>query len=262
MALRKNLTDPRFYWVRERLFLASRTAGGAPAAVAAMSSDGKKIATLQYKAISFIDPDGQLAVYRRWTKEASLSGLTWVDDQTVALLSHESKGHGQERVTSAVLSTIRSDGTVVSSRELGIAPGSGSTSTGELAVSPDGQHIVISYGDEVHFLDGAGKVIASATTKDAAATQPADKNWLLVQPTFTPDSKRVAFKRMLAKGDVTPRTAEIVFFSPEGKELSSVAIPAIEPGTTRPAEAATQAASSPTQPASGPASKPAKKGGG
>jgi len=56
----------------------------------------------------------------------------------------------------------------------------------------------------------------------------------LVQPTFAPDSQRVAFKLMPKEEGAYPRAAAIVFCTPAGEEVSRVAIPKIDPATTRP----------------------------
>jgi hypothetical protein len=56
------------------------------------------------------------------------------------------------------------------------------------------------------------------------ATWQSEQN-VLVQPTFTPDSKRVAFKLVSAKAK---RAVAIVFFSPQGRQLSRVPIPLLE----------------------------------
>ena len=75
----------------------------------------------------------------------------------------------------------------------------------------------------------------SAAPSGAAIVSKGGDTRLLAQPTFTPDSKRVAFKYLTQEKDSYPRVEAIVFFSPQGKELSRVPIPRIAPGTTRPA---------------------------
>ena len=56
----------------------------------------------------------------------------------------------------------------------------------------------------------------------------------MFRPTFTPDSKRVAFKYLTEKDELA-RTSAIVFFTPEGKEVGRVAIPAAKPPASKPA---------------------------
>jgi hypothetical protein len=141
---------------------------------------------------------------------------------------------------------LRTDGTVVRTNQDVPAPDKGEELT-DLAVAPDGTHMVVSYGSKVFFMDAEGKVIQTWPATTAPTTQPSLEEYL-VQPTFTPDSKLVAFK-YLAKDEDYVRTVAIVFFTPEGKEVSRAAIPRIKPGTTRPASqpATSQPASAPTE---------------
>ena len=82
--------------------------------------------------------------------------------------------------------------------------------------------MVIALGDSVYFMRREGKVLKTWRHKKD----------LLVQPTFTPSSRRVAFKHMSTS---ERRATAIVFFTPDGREVARVKIPPIEPGTTRPA---------------------------
>jgi hypothetical protein len=101
-----------------------------------------------------------------------------------------------------------------------------------LAIAPSGKSLVLCFGNEVFFVNADGKV-AGAWHGDA------DKGPQLADPTFTPDSKRVAFKKMVSAGGDTQRAASIVFFTPEGKEEAAADIPAAKlptPPAEKPAE--------------------------
>ena len=183
------------------------------------SPDGKTVAVLQPRAVGFIRTDGSKATYVRWDKEPSRAGLAWVDDKTLAILR---AGDGGDRAgKQAVLDFVTTDGQMLPAKTLPIAGQGDQEESGQLAVAPDGKHMVVSFGSSVHFMRSDGKVL---------------KSWkhdsdLLVQPTFTPDSKTLAFKYML---EDEGRASAVVFFTPAGKELSRVKIPQIPPGTTRP----------------------------
>jgi hypothetical protein len=216
-----------------------QTVLAAPAGPAVLSPDGKTIAAFTSHAIAFIAADGQTATYVRWDKEASLSGLAWRDNRTLAVL--ESFGRAQSPFTApattatapgetALVHLVRTDGTILKPITLSLPPdvSNQAGTTGQLAVALDGKGMVLSFVKEVFFLDANGKVL---------------KHWrgqeeMLVQPTFTPDSNQVAFKSLSEDEKVGyTRTSAIVFFTPEGKELKRVPVPPIKPGTTHPATA-------------------------
>jgi len=188
----------------------------APATVAMLSPDGKMLAALHDKTVLFVATDGQRTTAVRWEKDLSASGIVWTDNQTLALLSPDDN---QVR-----LHRLRTDGQLVRSTTLPSPKVTADLSTGELAIAPDGKHMVVAYGKEVQFLDANGKVLRRWQS---------DKE-MLSQPTFAPDGKRVAFKRF-AGTDKHSTVSQIVLFSPEGKRLSAEALP--PPPASRPAKA-------------------------
>jgi hypothetical protein len=122
---------------------------------------------------------------------------------------------------------VRADGTVVGSVHLGLPEHNyAEAATGELAVTQDGKHAVVSYVEDVFFLRVGEGLIKHLQCGEERG---------LVQPTFTPDSKLVAFKYMEEEEGSYPRATAIAFFTPEGAEVSRVPIPRIDPATTRPA---------------------------
>jgi hypothetical protein len=155
-----------------------------------------------------------------------------VDNAALGVLRHNLPADKVNK--EVIVDFISVDGTPRGSKTLPLPGQRDKDEAGELAFAPDGKHMVISFGKEVHFMTVEGKVLKAWKH---------DKD-LLVQPTFTPDSKQVAMKYMAQD---ERRATAIVFFTPEGKELSRVAIRPIPPGTTRPAE----------KPATAPAEKPA-----
>lgn len=217
----------------------------APAIVAALSPDGKTLGVLMKKAIGFIRTDGNLAVYRRCPEksEPSPSGLAWANNSTLAVL-----GTTEHKGVSA-LYLFPHDGAEPRRRELPIdipqnAGHSGDVEVGELAVAPDGKYMVVSYGKAAYFLTIDGKLLAEWPGEYAAQTQKSGMSGLC-QPTFSPDSKQVAFKAFM--GD-RKAAAAIVYFTFKGKQLATVPIPELPEGTTRPAEEGTTSQSA-TEPA-------------
>ena len=192
-----------------------------PAAAALLSPDTKTAAVVQDKALGFIQTDGQRAFYIRREREdtPSASGLAWINNGTLVILKmpHSEQKKGKE----IALDLVSSDGSLLREEILPLVGQGDEFDRGEIAVAPDGRHMAISFGPRVYFLETYGEVLnAWQHEKD-----------LLVQPTFTADSTLVAFKYM--KGD-EQRAAAIVFFTPEGTEVSRVEIPKIEPGTIQP----------------------------
>ena len=203
----------------------------APADVSALSPDGKTVAILKEPAIGFADTDGERVLYRRWAQPSSLSGIGWFDNQTLAMIS--GKGEDPNKPRTLVLNLVRKDGGEVKAEELAVQLESHGEGQVELAVAPDRKHIVIASEGQLFFLNGEGKVLNKIESPKQPESQPPQKpSEGFYQPTFTPDSKQVAFK--VASGERNGVSA-IAFFSPEGKELSRVSVPAIKPGTTRPA---------------------------
>ena len=64
---------------------------------------------------------------------------------------------------------------------------------GQLALSPDGKGIVVSFDNVTCFLTSSGKPLSVCEGDDAKG--------YLAQPTFSPDGKQVAFKVMKSLGE-------------------------------------------------------------
>jgi len=189
-----------------------------PAQVGTLSPDGRTAAVMQEGAIGFVRTDGERTIYRRWREDVSLSGMVWIDSTRLALLTADSD--------EPVLQVLLANGDTVETLPLKLPEhASNKTNTGELAIAPDGKHMVVSYGEDVFFMSREGQVLRH---------WHADEKTALVQPTFAPDSKRVAFKFMAEQGGSYPRAESIAFFAPNGSELSRSAIPMIDPVSTRP----------------------------
>jgi roadblock/LC7 domain-containing protein len=186
-----------------------------PVTLATLSPDGKTLAAAADNAITFACTDGSKSTTIRWQGDLSASGVVWADKDTLALLAVKDKAPR--------LDLMKTDGTIARSVELPKPEKMDEGNRGELALAPDGEHMVLAYGSEVHFLAANGKILNKWT----------DEKAILCQPTFSPDGKRVAFKRMTKVGDQTVVT-HIVFYSPEGKEQSTVELPA--PPATQPAK--------------------------
>jgi hypothetical protein len=197
----------------------------APASIAALSPDGSMAAVLQENALGLVRTDGSTALYRRWdTENLSLSGLAWMNKETVGILRIEQTEPGTEAQPAqgkqehvAVIEQVRADGSPAKPLRIPLPPFELDKGlTGELAVAPNAKGLVLSFGHDVFFLKPDGTVLLH--------WHPDDKGPMLVEPTFTPDSMHVAFKKMAKTGE-TDRAAAIVFYAPEGKEESSAEIP-------------------------------------
>jgi hypothetical protein len=224
----------------EKRVLAS---GGAPAT---LSPDGRTLALTTDDALGLIATDGSLALYRRLPTSPA-SGPAWIDARTVAVL--QSKVHPavpihpetpQTAVTTWPASTqpaatqpaasatylihrVRTDGTLLQPVEIPVPAATPTDNINQLAVAPGGRYLAISHGHGVTFASLDGRT----------AQFVGDPQALLEQATFSPDSRRVAVKAMTEAQDKSVRTNAIVFYSPEGKELYRVAIPAVEGATTQ-----------------------------
>jgi len=178
-----------------------------------LSPDGRQLASLWLEkppSLRVAATDGSRAIQVPLPGDASMSGLAWIDNQTLAVLEKIGSAENSPR-----LWIYSADGALRESRTLAPAGKPDKENSGELATSPDGHYLVASAGDAVQFLDRSGRVLG---------TWESEQNFL-VQPTFTPDSKQVAFK-LVSKN--AKRAVAIVFFSPDGRQLSRVPIPLIE----------------------------------
>jgi len=180
-----------------------------------LSPDGRTLVSLPVLDdklhLYFSTIDGRHPVDVRLPDGVSSSGVAWLDNQRLAVLESAAKAGAQ----GPQLHVYSAAGDVLETITLAPIGKASDGDQGELAVSPDGQHLVVSIGQTVRFLDKAGQSLG---------TWQSDTDFL-VQPTFTPDSKQVAFK-LVSKN--AQRTVAIVFFTPEGRRLSRVWIPGIE----------------------------------
>jgi len=194
----------------------------APVATTALSPDGKTLVAFfsEENTIALLATDGSKALYRRWDLEGrlSLSGLVWLDTETVGILRSIDVENDTPLIT---IDRLRSDGTVEDPIRLDLKlPKGEDASCSELAVSPNGEAMVLACGKHVFFLRKDGTILR----------QWEGENECLVQPTFSPDSRCIAFKRMPAdhSNKEVSRVTAIVFFSAEGDELSRAEIPMAE----------------------------------
>jgi hypothetical protein len=216
----------------------------APAQVAALSPDGATIAAFA-GSLALYRPKDDVTVYRRLGHdEGSLSGLAWVDNATVALICNP-------RSAEARLDLFRVDGTPAKSIPLKLPERADrkDTDQGELAVAPNAANMVLVFGKDVFFMKMDGTILRH---------WKGDKE-VLAQPTFTPDSKQVAFKLLVSatpEGKEPNHTAAIVFFSPDGKELRRAEVPAAKPPAP---PAGKEPADKPAAEKEPPETKPAEK---
>ncbi len=194
----------------------------APAALgSALSPDGKLLAVLQQKALAIVETSGERACYRRLNEYMSPAGFAWVDAKTLMALEM-SKDYKQ-----AQLRWFGPEASLLKSAKVSLPPRKEHEEGNfAMAVSPNGQQIVLAFMDETFFLKADGSIV---------------KHWQsekdhLAQPTFSPDGQRVAFKVMEEEqGQEPSRASAIAFFSPAGEELSRVPIPAATVPASQPA---------------------------
>jgi Tol biopolymer transport system component len=198
---------------------------GSPAYQASLSPDGRLLWLVSggpeqegEMVFGFIRTDGQSATYCRWPKSTSLSGTAWVDRDTLAVL--ELKKEGEQ----SWLHLLRPDGSIRRSVpfSLDLKEINNDRNPGELAVAPNGRYAVIALVNDVYFVQTSGKLLRHWH----------DENLVLASPTFSPDSKTVAFKRFGSKD--ASGCDGILFFTPEGKQTEAVAVPPSPPEATRP----------------------------
>lgn len=190
----------------------------APAYVARLSPDGRTVALLQPKVLGFVAADGSKATYHRWDHESSMFGLSWAEPQTVAVYEP------RKNETKSWIHLVKTDGSVKKSVPIEWGKQGEGAELAEAVVSPDGRSMVVSLGKEVLFLSADGTV----------RTRLSDLKQYLARATFSPDSKRVAFK-LLAEKEPCDRVVAIVFYTPDGKELSHVPVPPVAASMTQPA---------------------------
>lgn len=200
-----------------------------PASWARLSPDGKTLAFLHNDTVGFIRTDASKATYVRVNEGVDTGALAWADNDTVAILSKDNsevfvtKRDESKPLNLYTLTFLAADGTRIPLHKVPF-PDPGGDFEG-LATSGRA-HTVVSFGSKVFFLDPAGKTLRCLESA-------ADSEESFVNPVFSPDSKTVALK--LVKGKSSVRAGAIVFFTPDGKELSRVAIPPIPASATRPA---------------------------
>ncbi len=222
-----------------------------------LSSDGRTLAVSldtgndNESIIGLLATDGQTAVYRR-LPFALEAPPVWTDDQTLALIANEEESRTPQSQTSPPLPgaasspaasraahtqpkeptvlrvyRLRRDGTLSKATRVLVPPSpvQGKSTASGIAIAPDGEHMVIANGP----------IVFATTTGRILARWHSDEKIILSKPTFSPDSRQVAFKvsRQIAKNVET--TDAIVFFTQAGRLLNRVRIPPIAAGTTHPA---------------------------
>ncbi len=209
-----------------------------PAAVAALSPDGGTIAALlpdeDALMVTFVSTDGNLVVSRRLDTSVSPWAMVWTDNDTLALVPEVTTGPDQSYEEPVIL-LLRRDGSDAGTITLDIDGESLVNGMLQLAIAPDGKHMVICLPDHVFFFDGQGQLLADLE-------DDTEEEWF-TQPVFTPDSTRVAIKylHLGENEDDYSRVTHIVLFTSEGEEVSRAEIPPIAPGTVTLPDAPTPA---------------------
>jgi hypothetical protein len=229
----------------------SRQVLAASASGPLLSPDRRLLAYVENQAaslIAFVQADGKKSTYVRWSGDGVVRVVGWMNNDTVALLGLTPKApsaqsrpaSSDERLKNASVFFLRSDGTLLP-RRIDLPPDR--ELPGDVAISPDGRRVAACFPQRLVFLDSEGKQRGEAHVPPPGESKKDELPYAFAQPTFAPDGKSLAVKLMTNDGAY--RTTAVVFFSPDGKELSRVAIPKIAVGTTRPASAP---ASAPAQP--------------
>ncbi|MCY2931272.1 MAG: hypothetical protein NTV86_17655 [Planctomycetota bacterium] len=225
----------------------------APADQPALTPDRRRLAYVDGQdgsLVALVQTDGTKATYVRWPGRGVVQPVAWCDNETLALAgqtpeppSVQTRASAHEkRLESISIFFMRSDGTLLSDRRIDLPPAKEAPK--DMTISPDGRHAAACFPERLVFLDSGGKLLGEAHVPPGEPRKDELPN-AFAQPTFAPDGKSLAVKLMTNDGAY--RTTAVVFFSPEGKELSRVAIPRIAAGTTRPASASASAPA-PAQP--------------
>jgi hypothetical protein len=180
-----------------------------PALGTALSPDGKTLAVMGGEGVGLVSTDGSLAVYRRVTEGLMPKSIVWLGDRPLAMVPLRG-----ERAHIRLLS-LRPDETQTRTVDLTLDRTTNNP-LDEIAVAPDGKHIVLARESVVCFYSPEGKLSGKYECRPPE---------IVLQPAFTPDSKLVAMK--LFPQQEAPASA-IVFLTPDGKEVSRVAIPGMK----------------------------------
>jgi len=185
--------------------------------IAVLAPDSGTIAALlgqdDKAVLVFTEIDGGKVIYKRLEDVPSLSGLAWVNHETLAMLIPADDKNPNSRLV-----FIQSNGQVTKTINLELPEhNSEDGHTGELALSGNGKYIAIAFIEDVFFLDSSGKLLKHLHNQSETA---------LVQPIFTPDSQQVAFRQLTGNKNGAPTKQAIVFFTPTGDKIARVAIPA------------------------------------
>ncbi|MCF7957054.1 MAG: hypothetical protein K9M57_01260 [Phycisphaerae bacterium] len=187
----------------------------------ALSPDGKRLAVLtgdKDPVLVLVNTDGRRTIYQRLEEAPSLSGMVWIDSQTLALLVPKKTENGKFMSQLAFCNT---NGELIRTLDLQLPPlDDENKATGELALSPDGKSMVIAFMKNIFFMTAKGKVLKHIEQEE--------KN-ILVQSVFTPDSSQVAFKRITEIKADHPTVTAIEFYTPDGKAVSTKNLPAVNP---------------------------------
>jgi len=185
-----------------------------------LSPRGDVVAVNLGHAVGLVRTDGRAAAYRRLEEDISLSGMMWINKNKLAVLTFHGNSDSEPK-----LYFLGDDGNILGSKALRLPKKGSDQENGELAIAHDGRHMVIGYGEDVFFLNSDGKVLKHWEGKGRRK---------LAQPTFTPDSKQVAFKYVVKEDAPYSRVVSIVFFTPNGKETSRVVVPGVDPSIIHP----------------------------
>lgn len=165
--------------------------------------------------------------YVRCATTVSLAGMVWADSDTLAILRSDKI----DNKTVRTISFVKADGVVHRTISLPEMDTEKETDTGQLAFSPDGRCLVVTFQKASYFLDAAGTVLG-------IHKNTADE--MLAQPTFTADSTQVAFKFMRRAEGQDSQVEAIVFYSRDGRELRCVSVMGVamqaSPGEGAPAK--------------------------
>ena len=183
--------------------------------IAELSPDGKTIAALMgddEAVLALLATDGRRAIYQRLQESPSFSGIAWIDDNMLVLLYPDPEKCDKPDINTK-LDVLRTDGSLIKSLELALPKHDDDDgSMGELALASDGKHMVFAFGPDVFFLTTDGRLLKHYHSEEE----------MLVQPTFTPDSKLVVFKLFKKEEE---RCSVIGYFTPNGGEAYRVEIP-------------------------------------
>lgn len=187
----------------------------APIHQAYLRADGGQAAVIQDQTLCLLDLQTPRAVYLPCSICGDGAAAAWLDANTVAVAPKQPE-LAEGNVAEVDILLFTAEGRSAGKRTLELT-GPTSGFGAELAAAGDGSRLALTYGPEMWLLDGDGKTVAHMAPPET---------FTLSSPVFAPDGKTLAVRRTAKLGENDFRTAEVLFYSIDGKPSGSLKMPA------------------------------------